>query len=74
MAKDPAKDKESTKPKIQRDGHTDELELLREIIAGNRGLMLRVLDKIRAARSTSGKTLMDEAKEKQNKQRGKSKT
>jgi hypothetical protein len=49
--------------------------VLREIIQGNKGLLLRVLDKIRVIRSTNGRTMMDEASKKQsNKKDEKKKT
>jgi hypothetical protein len=66
MAEDLSNDgKKKPKKPARSGGPTDDLELLREIVISNKGIYLRVLDKIREIRAANGKGVIDEIKEKQ---------
>lgn len=58
-------DKKSVKKENKSRGTEDDFEILKMIVAENRGLFLRVLDKIRTIRTVSKENIFDVASKKQ---------
>ncbi len=62
--------KEKSGPKLKKDrGTNDDMQVIKEIVADNIGLNIKVLDKLRLHLATKDRTLFDIAKDNRGSQR-----